>query len=87
METCKNLLKLFILSQNQHIPNIPEFQKACPIDKTDKVFELVPEAYLDMKEPNNEEIEDGINLLFRESAAFIIRAEKENEIRGKYNEN
>ncbi len=87
LETCKNLLKLFILSQNQHIPNIPEFQKACPIDKTDKVFELVPEAYLDMKEPNNEEIEDGINLLFRESAAFIIRAEKENEIRGKYNEN
>lgn len=87
LNSCKNLLKAFIVSQNQDIPSIPELQKACPIDSTDKMFELVPEAYLDMKEPTNEEVELGINMLFRESAAFIIRAEKENEIRERYNEN
>lgn len=83
LESCKSLLKLFIMSQELKVPNIPEFQKACPIDKKDKVFELVPEAYLDMKEPTVDEIEKGMNQLFRETTAFIIRAEKENEIKDK----
>lgn len=78
---CKDLLKLFILTQGQVVENIPEVQKACPIDFEDKMFELVPEAYLDMKVPTSEEIEEGINKLFRETVAFIIRSEKEDEVK------
>lgn len=76
----KSLLKLFILDQSIEIENIPEYQKACPIDYSDKSFELVPEAYLDIKKPTNKEIEEGMESLLRDAAAFIIRSRKENEV-------
>ncbi|RGO16720.1 SAM-dependent methyltransferase [Bacillus cereus] len=80
LEKVKDLLKLFILNQNTIVKNIPEFQKASPINWDDKVLELVPEAYLDIKPPNIQETEEGMENLIRETVAYIIRSKKEDEV-------
>jgi type I restriction-modification system DNA methylase subunit len=66
-------LKTFILNQNLRIENEPEFKKVCKLDLEDKNIELVPEAYIDSRIPNINEIEFGIEKMVRESIAFKIR--------------
>lgn len=75
-----NNLKLFFMDQNICLENIPEFQKACPIDWDDPTLELVPEAYLDVSPPSFSEAEDGMDDLVREAAAFAIKMKKESEL-------
>jgi len=66
-------VRQFILDPNTKIANIAELQKAIPIDYCDKLFELVPEAYLDQREITKEELILGVEKLVRENAAFQIR--------------
>ena len=66
-------LKAFLANPNLKFENIPEFKKTCKLDKEDKNYELVPEAYIDSKIPNHEEIEIGIEKMIRESVAFKIK--------------
>lgn len=77
LEKIKNDLKSFIVNQKIVIPNIPEFQKIATIDHTDSNLELVPEAYLDQTKPTQDEIEEGLDLLIRETTAFLIKSKKE----------
>ena len=76
-----NTLKLFFLDQKIKVENIPEFQKACPIDIEDNTLELVPEAYLDISPPTYKEAVDGIDNLVREAAAFAIKMKRESAIK------
>lgn len=73
----KTLLQSFIQNPNISVKNIPEFQKATPIDSQKKSLELVPEVYLDEKEPTEEEMRKDVEDLVRESIAFLIRSRKE----------
>jgi type I restriction-modification system DNA methylase subunit len=73
----KNNLKAYLANPTMDIPNEARFQKACPIDYTDSLLELVPEYYLDQDPPSKDEIKDGIEQIIRESVAFLIRARKE----------
>ncbi|MDH5482872.1 MAG: SAM-dependent methyltransferase [Candidatus Bathyarchaeota archaeon] len=82
LETIKNDLKSFLANPDVQIVNIPEFQKACPIDFSDRHLELVPEAYLDSKIPNNQEIEEGIEQLIRQSVAYMIKSKREITVNG-----
>jgi len=41
---------------------------------------LVPEAYLDSKEPSPEQIEGGIEQLVRDSVAFVIKFKQEGNV-------
>jgi type I restriction-modification system DNA methylase subunit len=75
----KALVQSFVQNPNMPVENIPEFQKACPIEFEDPQLELVPEAYLDEKPPTPEELKDGIDTLIRETVAFIIRSKREGE--------
>jgi len=43
------------------------------LDREDKNYELVPEAYIDSKIPTHKEIEEGIEEMIRESVAFKIK--------------
>ena len=80
LETIKETIKNFIKDQKVKVKNIPEFQKACPIDFNDDSLELVPEVYLDGKEPTTEEIEEEMEHLMRETVSYLIRTkEKTNE--------
>ena len=72
-------LKEFIADPSIKIKNVPEFQKASEVDFEDKQLELVPEAYLDEKTPSQEEIENNIDQLMRETASFLIRTKEVEE--------
>jgi len=56
-----------------------EIVKLVPIDFNDPLLELVPEAYIDLKEPTPEEIQMGMDDLVRQTAAFLIRTRREKE--------
>lgn len=69
----KEELKAFLVNQNLKFEDVPEFKKICKLDKNDKNYELVPEAYIESRIPNHEEIEKGIEEMIRESVAFKIK--------------
>lgn len=72
----KTLVQSFLVNPNIAVQNIPELQKAYPIDFSDSNvdFELVPEAYLDAKPPTTKELEEGMQQTVREYLAFLIRS-------------
>jgi type I restriction-modification system DNA methylase subunit len=72
----KELLKSFIKDQGVKVKNIPQFQKAAPVDFSDESFELIPELYVDDKELTQEEIEASMESLMRETASFLIRTKE-----------
>jgi type I restriction-modification system DNA methylase subunit len=76
----RNLLKAFLANPTLEISDIDRFQKACPIDFSDKILELVPENYLDQPKPTEEEIRRDIEKIVRNTAAFLIQEKKENEV-------
>lgn len=77
LERIRLTLKSFIIDQQIEIINVPEFQKATPIDFFDHNLELVPEAYLDDEVPSAKRIESEMENLIRESVAYLIKAKKE----------
>jgi len=72
----KELLKSFIKDQGVKVKNIPQFQKAAPVDFSDESFELIPELYVDDKELTQGEIEASMESLMRETASFLIRTKE-----------
>jgi hypothetical protein len=70
-------LKAFIQNLSFKIQDVPQFCKLAPIDFSDPLLELVPEAYLDSKDISSKEIQEGIESLIRETAALIIRYRKD----------
>jgi type I restriction-modification system DNA methylase subunit len=76
--TARDMVKSFITTPTLNVPNVERFQKACPIDYSDKLLELVPENYLDQAAPTEQEIKQGIEQIIRDSVAFVVRAGKEN---------
>ncbi len=81
LETIRNTLHSFIVNPKIKIENIPEFQKACPIDFDDPQIELVLEVYSNQTLPSIHEIEEGVEVLVRETATFLVRSKKEGDFR------
>ena len=69
------------------VTNIEMRQKACPIDFSDPLLELVPENYLDQSPPSMQEIQEGVEDIVRESVAFLIRTRRESELQSKGTKN
>jgi type I restriction-modification system DNA methylase subunit len=67
----------FINNQSVTLQDVPEYCKIAPIDFSDPLLELVPEAYIDSKPIIQEDIQEGIENLVRETAALLIRYGKE----------
>lgn len=70
-------IKAFIQNQHFQFKGIQEFYKLAPIDFSDPLLELVPEAYIDSKPLPNNELQEGIETLVRETAAMLIRYDRE----------
>ncbi len=83
LERIKNSLKSFIINPQIEIENIQEFQKASPIDLSDRHLELVPEAHLSSRVPTITDIEDGMENLIRQSVAYMIKSRRENAFNGQ----
>jgi len=73
LKTISPLVQAFVRNPAFVVPNQPEFVKAAPIDFTDTLLELVPEAYLDARIPPLTDIEQSAEQLVRDTAALAIR--------------
>ncbi len=71
------LLKSFLGSPASFNANIPMLCKTTPIDFSDPLLELVPEAYLDNCKPDAKELRRAVNDMVRETAAFLVRFGRE----------
>lgn len=72
-------IKAFIQNRKFNIVDVPEFNKLSPIDYSDPLLELLPEAYLDSRPISLTELEEGIERLVRETAAMVIRYRREDD--------
>jgi type I restriction enzyme M protein len=70
-------LRNFIANPGSVAVNEPLLSKTAPIDFSDPLLELLPEAYIDSKPITKAEIEDAAENLVRETASFLIRFRKE----------
>ncbi len=69
----RDLVKAFLANPRHPVPNIPKFQKACPIEMGDPLLELVPENYLDETKPTPAQVGKGMEKVLRDAMAFLIR--------------
>jgi type I restriction enzyme M protein len=77
-EKIKDTVKAFLVNPSINVKNLERFQKACPVDFTDPLLELVPENYLDQSSPTEDEIRVGIEQVIRESVAFLVKSGNDN---------
>ncbi len=70
-------LQSFIAHPDTASVNIPKFCKTAPIDFSDPLLELLPEAYLDTDSVSPADLERAVDTMARETAAFLVRFGKE----------
>lgn len=71
------LLRSYIAHPGATTVNEPMLYKTAAIDFSDPLLELMPEAYLDSPIPTEAELEQAVNQMARDTAAFLIRFGKE----------
>jgi predicted RNA methylase len=70
-------LRSFVAYPEAVSVNTPMLCKTAQIDFDDPLLELLPEAYLDSSAPSQDELEQAVATMTRETAAFLIRFGKE----------
>ena len=70
------IVKEFIKNQNTEIRNVKEFLKVERIEMTDDTIELLPEVYLDEKQPTETELLDSIDQTLRDTISFMFAGNK-----------
>ena len=75
-------LRNFIANPDTVSVNEPMVYKTAPIDFEDPLLELLPEAYLDSAAPSTRELEQAIDVMARDAAAFLIRFGREGHAGG-----
>jgi len=69
----------FVAHPNSVKVNVPMLCKTDPIDFNDPLLELVPEAYLDSKVPSQADLQEAVDVMVRETAAFLMRFQREDK--------
>jgi len=77
------IVKAFLSNPIYPVPNIELRQKACAVDFSDSLLELIPENYLDQSPPSMQDIQEGVENIVRESVAFLIRTRRESELKSE----
>lgn len=78
-------LRNFVANPDTVTVNVPKLYKTAPIDFGDPLLELLPEAYLDTAAPSQGDLEQAVEDMTRETAAFLVRFGKEGLAR-RFNE-
>lgn len=79
IENVKTTVKTFIQSPNMPVENKSKFQVASPIDFSDNMLELVPEAYVEQEPPTTDEMLEESEKVVRESVSYLIQSGQEDE--------
>jgi type I restriction enzyme M protein len=69
------ILRAFLANPGAPVATEPEFVKAGPIDYTDPILELVPEAYLPSVVPTPQSLWDRLDKQVRENIAAFVRVD------------
>jgi type I restriction-modification system DNA methylase subunit len=72
-------LRAFVASPGTIQVNEPEFCKTAPIDFSDPLLELVPEAYIESRTPTAAELREAVDDLARETVSYLVKFRKEDE--------
>ena len=80
LDASSPIVRAFLSNPAHPVESVDMHQKACPIDFSDGLLELVPENYLDQAPPNIEEMQIGVDSVIRDAVAFIIRSGREDEL-------
>lgn len=78
-------LRNFIAHPNSVSVNEPRLCKTAPINFDDPMLELLPEVYLDTETPSATEMAQAVERMVRQTAAFLLRYERESKA-GAFNE-
>ncbi len=81
IERIRPLVRSFVKSPDLPVESKPKFQIAEPIDFSDTMLELVPEAYVEGEPPSTDEILEESDRIVRESVSFLIESGQENEFK------
>lgn len=73
LATILPILRAFIHDPSFFVNSEPELYKTAPINPSDTVYELVPEAYLDSRNPSMTELKNEVDRLTREQVSYLIR--------------
>ena len=76
LDRARNLLRAFIHTPTNSVPNEHQFTKAAVIDFSDKQLELVPEVYLEQAEPGQEQITESVERGVRDLFSYLIKINK-----------
>ena len=66
-------VRAFINDSTMSVGAVPRYVIAAPVDLNDVQLELVPEAYLEQESMSQESVRDGVDMVLRECAAYLVR--------------
>ncbi len=72
LDKIKPILRGFLIDDSQKVESLPEFVRVAPIDFSDPILELVPEAYLESKVPNAVTLDERLDAQVREDIASLV---------------
>ena len=72
-------LRSFVASPGAVKVNEYEFCKTVPIDFSDPLLELIPEAYIESRRPTPAQIRESVDDLVRETVSYLVRFRKEDD--------
>ena len=75
LDTLGPLMKAFLADPSHPVPPVPEHLRVAPIDYSDPILELVPEAYLDSSVPDADGLNDRLDAQVRDDVAAIVTAD------------
>ncbi|MGH9437896.1 MAG: HsdM family class I SAM-dependent methyltransferase [Terriglobia bacterium] len=70
-------LRAFVAAPGTLAVNEPEFCKTAPIDFSDPLLELIPEAYLDGRTPTTAELREAVDDIARETVSYLVKFRRE----------
>jgi hypothetical protein len=73
-------LQQFLANPSRSSANTPMLCRVTPIDYSDPLLELLPEAYIESRIPSAADIEATIDQMARNTAAFLVRFGQENTV-------
>ena len=73
MEASIPILRAFINDPSIPVEGRPRSMIAAPVDFEDGQLELVPEAYLEQEPVSHDTVREGVDMVLRECAAYLVR--------------
>ena len=77
-DLCKahHVVKAFLQNPATGVETVDQFQRAAPIDWTDKALELVPEVYLTQRSPSGADIAEALKESVRLAVAYLVKIDR-----------